>query len=98
MSEILEIAMLLSFGASWPVNLVKAIKTKSAKGISLAFYLLIFFGYIAGIVSKFTNETYMANISTKWYVLLFYFINLAVVGLNIIVYFKNRARDKAKGE
>ena len=90
MSEILEIVMILSFGVSWPINLRKNIKSKTTKGISLWFYLMIFFGYIAGIISKFLNEAYMASFSTKWYVLMFYFINLIVVGLNIIVYFRNK--------
>lgn len=93
MSEILEILMLVSFGLSWPLNLIKAIRARSTKGISLAFYLLIFAGYIAGICSKFTNAAYMASFSQKWYVLVFYFINLITVGCNIIVYFRNKKFD-----
>lgn len=90
MSEILEIIMLISFGFSWPINLYKNIKSKSTKSISIWFYTLIFFGYVAGIASKFLNQEYMNNFSNKWYVLIFYFINLIVVGLNILVYFNNR--------
>ena len=52
MSEILEIIMIVSFGASWPMNVMKSYKARTAKGKSLAFLLLIFFGYIAGIISK----------------------------------------------
>ena len=96
MSEILEIIMIVCFGVSWPLNLRKNLKSKTAKGISLWFYLMIFFGYIAGIISKFLNESYMANFNTKWYVLIFYFINLFVVGLNVIVYFRNRHLDNMK--
>lgn len=93
MSEILEIIMLVCFGISWPISLTKNIKSKSTKGISLLFYLLIFLGYIVGILSKFTNEAYMASFSSKWYVLIFYFINLITVGLNIIVYLYNRHNE-----
>ncbi|MBO4343820.1 MAG: hypothetical protein IKX77_01835 [Clostridia bacterium] len=96
MAELLEILMIVSFGVSWPLNLRKLIKSKSTKGVSLAFYLLIFFGYGVGITSKFLNESYMANFATKWYVLIFYFFNFTVVGLNIIVYFRNRALEKQK--
>ena len=98
MSEILEIIMIVCFGVSWPLNLRKNLKSKTAKGISLWFYLMIFFGYIAGIISKFLNESYMANFSSKWYVLVFYFINLFVVGLNIIVYFRNKHLDNQNNE
>ncbi len=90
MSEILEIIMLICFGFSWPLNLRKAYINRSTKGISLIFYCLIELGYVAGIISKFLNEAYMASFSTKWYVLIFYFFNFIVVGLNILVYFRNK--------
>ena len=98
MAEILEIIMILSFGASWPMNVIKSYKARTAKGKSLAFMLLIFFGYIAGIASKFVNETYMANFSSKWYVLFFYFLNIFMVGIDIILYFRNKRLDKQNGE
>ena len=94
MSEILEIIMIVSFGASWPMNVIKSYKARSAKGKSLAFLLLIFFGYIAGIASKFLNEAYMASFNEKWYVLFFYFLNLTMVGIDLILYFRNRQLDK----
>lgn len=98
MAEILEIIMILSFGASWPMNVIKSYKARTAKGKSLAFMLLIFFGYIAGIASKFVNETYMAQFSQKWYVLFFYFLNIFMVGIDIILYFRNKRLDKQNGE
>ena len=94
MAEILEIVMILSFGASWPLNVIKSYKARTAKGKSVMFLLLIFFGYIAGITSKFMNEAYMAQFAEKWYVLFFYFLNLIMVGIDLILYFRNRALDK----
>lgn len=94
MSEILEITMILCFGASWPVNVVKSFRARTSKGKSLVFLLFIFFGYIAGIASKFTNEVYMADFSSKWYVLFFYFLNITFVGMDIILYFRNKKIDK----
>ncbi len=94
MSEILEIIMIVSFGASWPMNVIKSYKARTTKGKSLAFLLLIFFGYIAGIASKLMNEAYMASFSEKWYVLFFYFLNLCMVGTDLILYFRNRQIDK----
>ncbi len=94
MAEILEIIMIVSFGASWPLNVVKSYKARTAKGKSLGFLLLIFGGYIAGIASKFVNEAYMQSISQKWYVLFFYFLNLIMVGLDLILYFRNKRLDK----
>lgn len=97
MSEILEIIMIVSFGASWPMNVIKSYKARTAKGKSFAFLLLIFFGYIAGITSKFMNEAYMASFSEKWYVLFFYFLNLFMVGTDLILYFRNKKLDKING-
>ena len=93
-AHLFEAAMLVCFGFSWPLNLRKAYINKSTKGISLIFYCLIEVGYVAGIISKFLNESYMASFSTKWYVLIFYFINFIVVGLNILVYFRNKRIEK----
>ena len=97
MSELLEIAMIVCFGASWPMNVIKSWKSKTAKGKSLAFLCLIFIGYIAGIASKFTNEAYMSQITQKWYVLFFYFLNLIMVGIDLCLYFRNLGYDKKNG-
>lgn len=94
MAEFLEIVMIVSFGASWPLNVMKSYKARTAKGKSLGFLCLIFFGYIAGIASKFVNESYMACIGEKWYVLFFYFLNLFMVGLDLLLYFRNRRLDQ----
>ena len=94
MSEMLEIVMIVSFGASWPLNVIKSYKARTAKGKSLAFLCLIFFGYIAGITSKFMNEAYMASFQQKWYVLFFYFLNLFMVSVDFGLYFRNLRLDK----
>ena len=93
MAELLEITMIVSFGASWPLNVIKSYKARTAKGKSLGFLCLIFFGYIAGIISKFVNESYMASFSQKWYVLFFYFLNLIMVGADLVIYFRNKKLD-----
>ena len=98
MSELLEVIMIVSFGASWPLNVIKSYKARTAKGKSLAFLCLIFFGYIAGIISKLINENYMASFSTKWYVLFFYILNLIMVGADLCLYVRNRKLDKANEE
>ncbi len=98
MADILEVIMIVSFGVSWPFNVVKSYKARTAKGKSLLFLCLIFFGYIAGIVSKILNESYMASISEKWYVFFFYVLNLIMVGADLILYFRNKKIDRRCGE
>ena len=89
MGAILETIMLVCFGFSWPLNVIKAYKAKTAKGTSLPFVLLIITGYIAGISAKIIS----GQIN---YVLIAYILNLAIVSLNIIVYFRNVSLDKKR--
>lgn len=96
MAEIFEVIMIVSFGASWPLNVLKSYRARTTKGKSLAFLLLIFFGYIAGIISKFVNDAYMAQIGQKWYVLFFYILNFIMVGADLIMYVRNRRLDKMR--
>ena len=98
MAEILEIIMIVSFGVSWPMNVVKSYKARTTKGKSLAFLCLIFFGYIAGIASKLVNEAYMAAIGQKWYVLFFYVLNFVMVGADLVMYVRNYRLDKKAAE
>ena len=90
MGGILETAMLICFGCSWPINLVKNYKCRSAKGMSLPFILLLMVGYIAGISAKFILGVNVHNA----YVLVVYLLNLAMVTANLFVYFRNCALDR----
>lgn len=98
MSEILEITMIICFGVSWPMNVVKSYRARTTKGKSLSFLCLIFAGYIAGIFSKFSNEAYMAQFAQKWYILFFYFLNLIMVGIDLCLYARNKKIDRNSGE
>lgn len=89
MSEVLEMIMLVCFGLSWPMNVVKSYKARSTKGKSLMFLLMIITGYIAGIASKFMNPVFIAAIGQKWFVLFVYFLNLLMVVLDLGLYFRN---------
>ena len=95
MAEILEVIMIVSFGASWPLNVIKSYKSRTTRGKSFTFLCLIFFGYIAGIASKLLNEAYMVQIGSKWYVLFFYVLNFIMVGADLLMYARNYKIDKA---
>ncbi|MBR3149081.1 MAG: hypothetical protein IKF64_02840 [Eubacterium sp.] len=86
MPELLETAMLVCFGLSWPINLVKSIRARTAKATSLKFLLLITFGYLCGIAAKLASHTIN-------YVLIVYVLNLVVVSANLVVYFINKKHD-----
>jgi len=97
MSEFLEVLMIVSFGISWPMNVIKSYKARTTQGKSLAFLYLIFFGYISGIVSKLVNVSYMDSIAKKWYVLFFYVLNFVMVSIDLLLYYRNKKIDKLEG-
>lgn len=87
LAKIFEAIMVISFGVSWPLSIVKSLKARTTKGKSLPFLLLILFGYAMGIASKFVA----GNLN---YVVIFYFFNFFVVGIDTVIYFRNRKLDK----
>ncbi len=89
MSLMFETIMLVCFGLSWPINVIKAYKAQTAKGTSLPFLLLIITGYIGGIAAKVITGQFN-------YVLAVYLINLAIVLVNLGVYIRNVALDNKK--
>ncbi len=90
LAELFEIFMVCLFGASWPLNVIKSYRTRSAKGKSLAFLLFIFVGYLFGIAAKLLAPAF------KWYVLMFYVINTVMVATDIILYFRNVRLDRQR--
>ena len=89
MAEILEAIMVICFGVSWPMNIVKSLRAKTAKGRSVLFLIFIIVGYIAGIAGKIISE----NIT---YVFAFYILNLCMVSVDFALYFVNRHRDAVR--
>ena len=86
--ELMEVCMIVSFGCSWPVNVIKSYKVRTTKGKSLAFLLLIFVGYICGIIGKVMSP------ACKWYVLFFYILNCMMVGVDLLLYARNYRLDQ----
>lgn len=90
-SEIMEVVMILCFGASWPFNVMKSYRTRSTKGKSLSFLVLIFSGYACGIIGKLAAPT------LNGFVLFFYVLNMTMVGADIVLYALNYRREKKQG-
>ena len=87
LAYLFEAAMLVCFGFSWPLNVMKAYRARTAKGTSLPFIILIITGYVAGITAKIINGQFN-------YVLAVYFLNLAIVMTNVFVYIRNKSLDR----
>ncbi len=90
-TELLEAIMVISFGLSWPMSVIKAFRSRTAKGKSLFFTFFIGIGYVAGVIWKIIE---FANTGTFKYPAVFYVINLIMVTIDIILYFRNHKLDK----
>ena len=56
MSELLEMIMMICFGVSWPLSIIKSFTARTTTGKSVVFLVCIFTGYICGIASKLMQE------------------------------------------
>lgn len=83
---VFEFLMLCCFGFSWPFSILKSIRSRSTKGKSLMFMTLVLCGYIFGIIHK---VLYSFNWVTWAYVAL-----MALVIVDLVLYFVNRGREK----
>lgn len=96
MAEVFEIGMIFCFGASWPFNVIRAYKARTAKGTSLLFTLLIEIGYISAIIGKFIliaqqGADYWNAVRVIAFV--FYWLNLIMVSMGLVIYFRNKKLD-----
>jgi hypothetical protein len=80
--SIYEIVMLVCFGAAWPLSIHKSWVTRSNRGKSLFFLIILFIGYAAGILHKFFYH-YDA-------VAFLYILNFTMVGIDISLFLRNR--------
>lgn len=84
--QILEIGMLACFGLSWPFNITKSIRSRTAKGKSTSFEIIAIIGYLLGLTGKFID----GNIT---YVVVFYILDILLVSTDLILTFRNKRLD-----
>lgn len=87
--QLLEIGMLVCFGLSWPFNIAKSLRSRTAKGKSTLFEMMIIIGYLFGLSGKFLA----GNIT---YVVAFYVIDILLVSTDLILTFRNKRLDKER--
>ena len=87
LAELLEAMMIVSFGISWPLSIIRSYRSRSTKGKSILFSFFILFGYICGISSKLMTH----NHNLAFY---FYILNITMVTIDICLYFRNRKLEK----
>ena len=86
MEKIFEFGMLILFGVSWPVSIYKSYRARVVGSKSVIFLFAVMLGYMSGIINKFING--------PDYVTFFYFLNMIMVGIDAILYFRNKKLEK----
>ena len=81
---ILETVMLFCFGFGWPFSIYKSYKARANVGKSLLFLIVIWMGYLLGIIVK-------ALSSEHGFVLWLYVLNVAMVSVDIALYYRNKS-------
>jgi hypothetical protein len=84
--SIFEALMILSFGAAWPASIYRSYTSRSTKGKSLAFLIIIWIGYLSGILHK---VFYTYDI-----IIILYVLNLIMVSADLALYFRNRKLEE----
>ncbi len=89
MYEIFEVGMLLCFAFSWPFNIAKSYRSRTAAGKSILFEAVVLVGYFLGMAGKILS----GNMN---YVLAFYVLDVILVVTDMSLYFRNRRLDLAR--
>ena len=87
MAQVFEMVMLICVGLSWPFNIAKSLRSRTAKGKSAFFEICIITGYVFGLAGKFIsgNVTYVAA---------FYILDIVMVAIDLVLTFRNRRLDQ----
>jgi uncharacterized membrane protein YbjE (DUF340 family) len=80
--SVFEIAMLVCFGAAWPVSIYKSLKSRQVAGKSLPFLVIVLVGYAAGVLHKLIFHYDL--------VIFLYVLNALMVTIDIVLYLRNR--------
>lgn len=86
-SSIFEVLMLLCFAASWPFNIARSYLSRTARGKSIVFEVIVEIGYFFGIANKIVND--QIN-----YVIAFYILDIVLVAIDMCLYVRNRRLDR----
>ncbi len=89
MAQIFEIGMLICFGLSWPFNIAKSLRARTAKGKSMLFQVIVIVGYLMGLAGKFVsgNVTYVAVV---------YVLDILMVSFDLLITLRNHRLDKLR--
>jgi hypothetical protein len=88
--SVFELGMLICFGFAWPISIYRSYKSRSTKGKSPVFSIVVLIGYMSGITHKL--------LYSYDFVLFAYILNFVMVFIDLMLWFRNRAIEKRMQE
>jgi NAD/NADP transhydrogenase beta subunit len=92
--QVLEAGMLICFGVSWPVDILKTLRTRRTEGKSLVFMSLVLSGYMLGLGAKLARAAEVGEMPELISVL--YVFNAVMIVVDIAVTLRMRRRSSAQ--
>ncbi len=94
-ADVLDAAMMVCFGISWPIAIAKLLRSRKVHGMSLWFLVIVNIGYLAGIAGKLVR----AHELRAWpaWPTAIYAANAALVGVAIVLYLRFREPGRRAG-
>lgn len=77
--------MLICFGAAWPSSIYKSYTSRTSKGKSIVFLVIVLIGYCSGILHKLLYNFDL--------IIWLYVLNALMVITDIVLYYRNLAFD-----
>ena len=95
MTDFLEAMTIFCFGLSWPISIRKSLVSRTAKGKSLFFEIVLLIGYACGIARK-VIQTVEGSSGFLFYLsFFFYVLNFIEISIDVMLYFRNKKLDEA---
>jgi len=87
---VFEAVMLVCFGMAWPVSILKSWRSRTNKGKSRFFLLIVFVGYLSGLIHKLWWQERPDGV--VW----LYLLNACMVAVDGILSIRNTWLDKRR--
>ena len=93
LAHVLEGAMLVCFGVSWPFLIARTLRTKDVKGLSCIFLWVVAIGYVCGTVWRILELSQGGSFNPS---LVLYILNGLMVSFEVALYYRYRVRGMIK--
>ena len=84
--QLLEAGMLVCFGISWPIDILKTLRTRVTAGKSVGFMSMVFLGYCLGMTAKLVAAAGAGRAVETVFIM--YALNAVFVAVDIALYVK----------